>query len=170
MIQSRETIHFKLGECSLGWILVAATGIGVRAIALGDCPDELQKEFQTQFSNATLVKDDDLKHYVAQVVGLVESPSTQVTLPLDVRGTAFQMKVWKALQQTQPGQTLTYSELAQRIGSPDGARAVASACAQNNIALAIPCHRVVRADKSASGYRWGLDRKQTLLAREAKLN
>ncbi|MCL4109054.1 UNVERIFIED_CONTAM: hypothetical protein GTU68_032177 [Idotea baltica] len=164
-----ETIQFALGECSLGSILVAATSVGICTISLGNSAEELLQEFQDQFCNAILVgADGDFEQYVATVVGFVESPAKSLSLPLDIRGTAFQVEVWKALQETQPGETLTYSELAERIGNPQATRAVASACGKNNLALAIPCHRVVRADSTPSGYRWGIDRKRALLNRETE--
>ena len=156
-----------MGGCTLGSILVGANDIGICAIALGDSSGELLQQFQTQFCKATLLEGGkNLETHVQSVVEFVEAPSTGLALPLDVRGTAFQVTVWEALQETHPGQTVTYSQLARRINKPNGARAVASACAKNRIALAIPCHRVVRTDNSPSGYRWGLQRKQAMLKRE----
>lgn len=161
-------IHFAVGQCSLGAILVAASQRGVCAIALGDDAEALLRELQDRFPRAELIgADAGFEQMVAQVVGLVEMPQRALALPLDVQGTAFQQKVWQALRQIPPGSTISYSELAQRIGSPKAARAVAQACAANPLALAIPCHRVVRNDGSLSGYRWGIERKRALLQREA---
>jgi AraC family transcriptional regulator of adaptative response/methylated-DNA-[protein]-cysteine methyltransferase len=161
-------IRFALGECSLGSILVARSQKGVCAISLGDGPEELIRKFQDKFANAELIgADAEFEVLVAQVVGFVEAPQLGLGLPLDVRGTAFQQRVWQALQEIPFGQTATYSEIARAIGSPKSARAVAGACAANRIAVAIPCHRVVRTDGSLSGYRWGVERKRELLDREA---
>jgi AraC family transcriptional regulator of adaptative response/methylated-DNA-[protein]-cysteine methyltransferase len=160
-------IHFAVGETSLGALLVATSTRGVCAIALGDDPETLVHELQDQFPRATLVgADPEFEETVARVVGLVEAPALGLDLPLDVRGTAFQQRVWQALREVPAGSTITYSGLAQRIGAPDAVRAVASACAANPLAVAIPCHRVIRTDGTMSGYRWGVDRKRKLLARE----
>lgn len=165
---TRVRIRFAVGECSLGSILVAATERGVCAVSLGDAPEALVRELEQRFPRAELVgADKAFEKVVAQVVALVERPRSRHQLPLDIQGTAFQQRVWSALTQIPAGTTLTYSELAERIGSPRAVRAVASACAANPLALAIPCHRVVRLDGSASGYRWGVERKQKLLEREA---
>jgi AraC family transcriptional regulator of adaptative response/methylated-DNA-[protein]-cysteine methyltransferase len=165
------TIRFALGECSLGAILVAATDKGVCAITLGDDPQELVRAFQDDFPNAQLVGGDkDFERIVAAVVGFVEGAPSEFKLPLDVRGTAFQQRVWQALRDIPAGKTASYSEIAARIGAPASVRAVAGACAANKIAIAIPCHRVVRTDGSLSGYRWGVERKRALLQREAKVN
>jgi len=162
-------IRFAIGECSLGSILVAATDKGVCAIALGNDPAALLKELQDRFPKAQLIgADRDFEELVAKVVGFVEAPATGLDLPLDVRGTAFQQRVWQALRQIPAGTTLSYGELAKRIGQPDAVRAVAGACAANAIAVAIPCHRVVRNDGGISGYRWGVERKRALLQREAR--
>lgn len=163
-----ETIRFAVGECSLGCILVAATDRGVCSISLGDDPDELLGAFQDEFRNAELVGGDrDFERLVARVVGFVEAPATGLDLPLDIRGTAFQQRVWDALRRIPPGKTATYAEIADAIGSPKSVRAVAGACAANRLAVAIPCHRVIRSDGGLSGYRWGIDRKRALLEREA---
>ena len=162
-------IHFAVAQSSLGAVLVAASPMGVCAIALGDDADALTRELQDHFPRAELVGGDtDFERLVAQVVGLVEMPSQSHTLPLDIRGTAFQQRVWQALRDIPPGQTVSYTELAERIGSPASVRAVARACAANALAVAVPCHRVVRLDGSLSGYRWGVARKQALLTREAR--
>ncbi len=161
-------IRFAVGECSLGSILVAASARGVCAILLGDDPDVLARELQDQFSAATLVGGDtEFEAMVARVVGMIEAPRVGVDLPLDVRGTAFQQRVWRALRKIPAGTTASYAEIAKTIGSPSSVRAVAQACGANTLAVAIPCHRVVRSDGALSGYRWGVERKKTLLAREA---
>jgi AraC family transcriptional regulator, regulatory protein of adaptative response / methylated-DNA-[protein]-cysteine methyltransferase len=161
-------IRFAVGECSLGSILVAMSERGVCAILLGDDPDALARTLQDRFPRATLVGGDtDFERLVARVVGFVEAPGLGLDLPLDVRGTAFQQRVWQALRSIPVGATASYSEIARRIGAPRSARAVAQACAANPIAVAIPCHRVVRYDGAVSGYRWGVERKRALLQREA---
>jgi AraC family transcriptional regulator of adaptative response/methylated-DNA-[protein]-cysteine methyltransferase len=161
-------IRFAVGECSLGSILVAATARGVCSILLGDDPDALARDLQDRFPKARLVGGDrGFERLVARVVGFVEAPGVGLDLPLDVRGTAFQQRVWKALRQVPAGSTTTYTKLAVRIGAPRAVRAVAQACASNPIAVAIPCHRVVRSDGALSGYRWGVQRKRVLLDREA---
>ncbi len=162
-------IRFAVGECSLGSILVARSELGVCAILLGDDPDALARELQDRFPQARLIGGDaEFERLVAQVVGFVEAPGLGLDLPLDVRGTAFQRRVWQALQEIPPGATMSYSEIAGRIGSPKAVRAVAQACAANGLAVAIPCHRVVRIDGGLSGYRWGVERKRALLEREAR--
>jgi AraC family transcriptional regulator of adaptative response/methylated-DNA-[protein]-cysteine methyltransferase len=162
-------IRFAIGECSLGSILVAQSERGVCAILLGDDPDVLARDLQDRFPNATLVGGDrSYEQRVAQVVGFVEAPALGLDLPLDVRGTAFQQRVWRALRDIPAGSTASYSEIARRIGSPQAVRAVAGACAANMLAVAIPCHRVVRNDGELSGYRWGVPRKRALLEREAR--
>jgi AraC family transcriptional regulator of adaptative response/methylated-DNA-[protein]-cysteine methyltransferase len=161
-------IRFAVGECSLGSILVAQSRKGVCAILLGDDPDTLLRDLQDRFPRATLVGGDAaFEHTVATVVGFVEQPGTGLALPLDVRGTAFQQRVWEALRRIPAGATASYRDIAAAIGEPVSARAVARACGANALAVAIPCHRVVRADGAISGYRWGVDRKRQLLAREA---
>jgi AraC family transcriptional regulator, regulatory protein of adaptative response / methylated-DNA-[protein]-cysteine methyltransferase len=163
-----STLHFAVGQCSLGAILVARSERGVCAIALGDDPEALVRDLQDRFPRAQLVGGEaDFEQWMAQVVGFVEAPALGLDLPLDVRGTAFQQRVWRALREVPPGQTVTYSDIAARIGAPRAVRAVAGACAANALAVAIPCHRVVRRDGSLSGYRWGVERKRALLAKEA---
>ncbi|VUD46067.1 Bifunctional transcriptional activator/DNA repair enzyme Ada [Thalassocella blandensis] len=160
-------VQFAVGRCSLGAILVARTQRGICAILLGDDADILVRDLQDQFPKAEIIGgDDEFESLVAIVVGFIESPKTGLHLPLDVRGTAFQERVWRALQKIPPGKTISYAELAKRIGSPKAVRAVAQACAKNRIAVAIPCHRVVRLNGDVSGYRWGIDRKRELLYRE----
>jgi len=163
-----QVIRFAVGRCTLGEILVAASVQGVCAILMGDDAQALVQDLQQRFRHATLVgADADFEQWVAQVVGLVESPRLGLDLPLDIRGTAFQQRVWRALQAIPAGQTASYSEIAERIGAPQAVRAVAGACAANALAVAIPCHRVVRQDGSLSGYRWGIERKRALLERES---
>jgi len=136
---------------------------------LGDDPDLLVRDLQDQFPKAEIIGcDGDFEQLVAEVVGFVEAPAMGLNLPLDVQGTAFQERVWRALREIPPGSTVGYAEIAERIGSPKAVRAVAQACAKNHIAVAIPCHRVVRRDGDISGYRWGVDRKRELLRREAE--
>jgi AraC family transcriptional regulator of adaptative response/methylated-DNA-[protein]-cysteine methyltransferase len=160
-------IRFAVGQCSLGAILVARSKKGICAISLGDDPEALVRELQDRFPQASLVGGDAaFEETVARVVGLVESPACALDLPLDVRGTAFQQRVWQALRKLPAGATISYADLATRLGVPGGARAVARACAANPLAVAIPCHRVVRTDGSAAGYRWGIARKEQLLRRE----
>ncbi|GAB1408668.1 hypothetical protein MASR1M8_25870 [Thermomonas brevis] len=162
-------IAFALGQCSLGAILVARSTRGVCAISLGDDPDTLLRELQDRFPRAELVGGDAaFEALVARVVGFVEAPAVGLDLPLDVRGTAFQQRVWDALRRIPPGQTASYTDIAKQIGAPSAVRAVARACATNTLALAIPCHRVVRSDGALSGYRWGVARKRELLARESR--
>ncbi|WP_375408389.1 bifunctional DNA-binding transcriptional regulator/O6-methylguanine-DNA methyltransferase Ada [uncultured Methylobacterium sp.] len=161
-------IRFAVGACSLGAILVAATETGICAILLGDDPDALLRDLQDRFPKAEIVGGDpDFEALVAQVVGLVEAPARPVALPLDIGGTAFQQRVWEALRRIPPGTTATYAQIAGAIGQPGAVRAVGLACGANALAVAIPCHRVVRSDGSLSGYRWGIARKRDLLDREA---
>jgi len=161
-------IRFALGECSLGSILVAATEKGVCAILLGDEPAALLRDLEDRFPKAELIGGDrDFEQLVAKVVGFVEAPALGLDLPLDVRGTAFQQRVWETLRAIPAGATASYTEIAKRIGRPKAVRAVAQACAANAIAVAIPCHRVVRNDGALAGYRWGIARKRALLARES---
>jgi AraC family transcriptional regulator, regulatory protein of adaptative response / methylated-DNA-[protein]-cysteine methyltransferase len=161
------TIRFAVGECSLGSVLVAASEKGICAIFLGDDPDVLARDLQDRFPKAQVVGGEGtFDRWVAEAVGLVENPALGLELPLDIRGTAFQVRVWEALRLIPPGSTASYAEIARRLGRPKAARAVAQACAANPIAVAIPCHRVVRTDESLSGYRWGVERKAELLRRE----
>jgi AraC family transcriptional regulator of adaptative response/methylated-DNA-[protein]-cysteine methyltransferase len=161
-------IRFAIGDCRLGAVLVACSEVGVCAILLGDDAEALLHELQDRFPRATLIGgDEEFDAVIAKVIALVDHPSLPVELPLDVRGTAFQRKVWQALRAIPPGTTRSYSAIAEDLGMPKGARAVASACAANPLAVAIPCHRVVRTDGSLSGYRWGVERKRRLLALEA---
>ncbi|TFZ44737.1 bifunctional DNA-binding transcriptional regulator/O6-methylguanine-DNA methyltransferase Ada [Stenotrophomonas maltophilia] len=162
-------IRFAVGQCSLGAILVAQSQRGICAILLGDDPDRLVRDLQDQFPKAEIIGcDDEFEQLIAQVVGFIEAPSIGLQLPLDVQGTAFQERVWRALREIPPGVTVSYSDIAALIGSPKAVRAVAQACATNHIAVAIPCHRVVRRNGDLAGYRWGVERKRELLRREVK--
>jgi AraC family transcriptional regulator of adaptative response/methylated-DNA-[protein]-cysteine methyltransferase len=164
---TNEDIRFAIGQSSLGAILVASSARGVVSILIGDDPNELARDLQDRFPKARLIGGDPgYEKLVAKVVGLVEAPALGLNLPLDVRGTAFQQRVWRALRQIPFGQTASYADVAVRIGSPKAVRAVAGACAANKIAVAIPCHRVVRRDGSLSGYAWGVERRQHLLEME----
>jgi AraC family transcriptional regulator of adaptative response/methylated-DNA-[protein]-cysteine methyltransferase len=166
---SNAEIRFAIGECSLGSILVGCSQRGVAAILIGDDPQVLLRDLQDRFPRARLIgADADFERLVAQVVGFVEAPGLGLALPLDVRGTVFQQRVWQALREIPSGATASYAEVARRIGAPKSVRAVARACSANALAVAIPCHRVVRADGGLSGYRWGVERKRALLDREAQ--
>jgi len=162
-------IYFALALCSLGDILVAQSEKGICAILLGDDPSKLLQDLQDKFQNAELIgADAQFEQVVSRVVGFIEAPEIGLDLPLDIRGTAFQQRVWQALRDIPVGVTVSYSDIAQRIGSPKAVRAVAGACAVNMLAVAIPCHRVIKNDGALSGYRWGIERKRALLDREAK--
>ncbi|MEO8499888.1 MAG: bifunctional DNA-binding transcriptional regulator/O6-methylguanine-DNA methyltransferase Ada [Vicinamibacteria bacterium] len=164
---SNLVIRFAIGETSLGPVLVAASEKGVCSILFGDDPGALAEDLQTRFPKARLVGGDrSFEKWVAKVVGFVEAPRLGLDLPLDIRGTVFQRRVWKALLEIPIGSTASYAEVAKKVGAPKSARAVAQACASNRLAVAIPCHRVVRNDGDLSGYRWGVERKRTLLSRE----
>lgn len=160
-------IHFAVGESDLGMVAVAASQQGVCAIVLGEDQAQLINELQDYFPKATLVAGDEAcENWLAEVVRFVVTPTIGLDLPLDIQGTAFQQRVWQALCEIPVGETASYTEIAQRIDTPKAVRAVAGACAANKLALAIPCHRVIRQDGSLSGYRWGIERKQALLMRE----
>jgi AraC family transcriptional regulator of adaptative response/methylated-DNA-[protein]-cysteine methyltransferase len=162
----RETLSYAVGKSTLGSVLVASSPKGVAAIFVGDDTPALIEELQASFPGAALrAMDDD--RLIGRVVGLVDDPSDSIDLPLDIRGTPFQQKVWAALRTIPAGVTVTYSDLAIRVGDPKAVRAVASACAANKLAVAIPCHRVVKSDGSISGYRWGMERKRVLIERES---
>ena len=166
---SDTDIFFAIGKASLGSILVAQSNKGVCSILIGEDPEVLIRDLQNRFPKANLIGDEaGYQDLVAKVVGLIEQPGVNLDLPLDIRGTAFQQRVWKALQQIPPGTTATYTEIAKKIGMPKAVRAVAQACGANALAVAIPCHRVIKNDGSLSGYRWGVDRKRALLEREAR--
>lgn len=160
-------IRFAVGECSLGSIVVAQSNRGICAILLGDDPDQLLQDLQRQFANAEFIGGDgDFEQLIAQVVGFIEAPALGLDLPLDIRGTAFQERVWQALRTIPVGSTASYAQIAAQIGAPTAYRAVAQACGANILAVAIPCHRVVRSDGGLSGYRWGVERKRQLLEGE----
>jgi AraC family transcriptional regulator of adaptative response/methylated-DNA-[protein]-cysteine methyltransferase len=166
---ANTAIHFAIGECSLGSILVAKSERGVCAVLIGDDPLQLMRDLQDQFPKANLIGGEGgYEDLVAKVVGLIEKPGVGLDLPLDIRGTAFQQRVWTALQQIPVGSTASYADIAKLIGMPKAVRAVAQACGANSLAVAIPCHRVIRNDGALSGYRWGVKRKQALLDREAQ--
>lgn len=164
---NQPSIRFAIGESSTGLILVAKSDLGVCAILMGNDPDPLVRDLQDRFPRANLIDGDgDFEQLFAKVVAFVEAPAVGLDLALDVRGTAFQQRVWQALREIPVGSTASYSDIANRIGSPKSVRAVAQACGANPLALAIPCHRIVRNDGALSGYRWGVERKRALLARE----
>ncbi|MCW5841559.1 MAG: bifunctional DNA-binding transcriptional regulator/O6-methylguanine-DNA methyltransferase Ada [Caldilinea sp.] len=161
-----ETIRFGAAECYLGWVLVAATDRGLCAIDLGDDPEALEAGLRERFPKAAIRHDPGFSDWTQQVVRFLNAPERGLDLPLDIQGTAFQRRVWTALRAIPAGSTLSYTEVAERIGEPKAVRAVAGACAANKLAVAIPCHRVVRQNGNLSGYRWGIERKRKLLARE----
>lgn len=166
---ANTTIRFAIGESSLGAILVAQSERGVCAIFMGDDPETLAHNLQDRFPRADLVGGDgDFEQLIARVVGFIETPGVGLDLPLDIRGTAFQQRVWQALREIPIGETASYTDIAKRIGHPKAVRAVAQACAANALAVVIPCHRVVRTDGSLSGYRWGVVRKRMLQEKETK--
>lgn len=165
---AQADIWFAVGDCSLGAILVARSERGVCAILLGDDPEPLTRDLHDRFPRARLIGGDAaFEGLVATVVGFVEAPGRGLNLPLDIRGTAFQQRVWQALQRIPVGSTATYADIANRLGLPKSMRAVGQACGANPLAVAIPCHRVVRQDGGLAGYRWGVERKRMLLEREA---
>jgi len=152
----------------LGLLMVAATDRGICSIDFGDTPQSLLERLSLRFPKAEVCQDDPgFADWVSGVVAFIDAPARGLDLPLDVQGTAFQQRVWKALQGIPPGSTTTYAEIAAQIGKPAAARAVARACASNRIAVAVPCHRAVRSDGGLGGYRWGSERKRRLLEREA---
>lgn len=159
-------IRFEVATCSLGSVLVAVSALGICAILLGDDPVALIGDLRDRFPGALIAAGVESESIMAEVVGLIEFPATEVNLPLDLQGTPFQRRVWDALRAIPPGATRTYTELASAIGQPGSVRAVASACGANPLAVAVPCHRVVRSDGSLAGYRWGVERKAALLQRE----
>lgn len=167
---AEERIHFGIGKCSLGWVLAASSEIGVCAIFLHDRPNQLVAELQGNFPRARLVDHgEDHLSPLTEVTRFLELPTGRLDLPLDLRGTAFQLRVWQTLREIPAGSTASYTDVAKRIDSPRAIRAVAAACAANTIAVAIPCHRVVGRDGRLSGYRWGVDRKRFLLESEASV-
>ena len=165
-----QEIRFAIPECSLGPVLIAASEKGVCAILFGDDPDELRRDLQDMFPRARLIGGDkSFEELTAKVIAFVEAPGQGLDLPLDIRGTAFQHRVWDALRRIPPGSTASYAEIAEKVGAPKAVRAVARACATNRIAVAMPCHRVVRSDGALSGYRGGVERKRALLDKESKV-
>ena len=166
-----QTIRYAVTPCHLGWMLVAATNIGICLIEFADTAEELSGRVDFRFPAAEIRADDEgFQAMVKQVLTFIEAPQAGLNLPLDIQGTAFQTRVWKALQAISAGETRTYTQIATSIGQPTAARAVAGACAANKLAVAIPCHRVIRGNGDLSGYRWGLDRKERLLRRESESN
>lgn len=162
-------IHYSIGQCSLGAVLAARSKHGLCALLIGDHPEQLVLDLQNQFPEANLLSEaGGQEDFLAKVIALLENPGTDLDLPLDLRGTAFQRKVWNALRRIPAGSTATYTEIAESIGHPGAFRAVAQACAANTLAVAIPCHRVIRNNGELSGYRWGVERKRTLLQKEAR--
>jgi AraC family transcriptional regulator of adaptative response/methylated-DNA-[protein]-cysteine methyltransferase len=160
-----STVEYSVSDCSLGSVLVASSAKGVCAVLLGPSPAVLKQDLQQRFPDADLV-ETAVTAVHKKVVAFVDAPRGSFDVPLDARGTDFQRKVWRALREIPAGATASYLDIANRIGSPKSVRAVAAACAANPIAIAIPCHRVVRSDGGLSGYRWGIERKRALLARE----
>ena len=164
-----RNIRYIIGQSSLGPVLVAGSDGGVCAILLGDDSETLTGELHDRFPTARLSHGSELMGLLSKVVGFIEAPETSLDLPLDVGGTPFQRRVWQALRGIPCGTTASYRDIAARIGSPSSVRAVAQACAANSLAVAIPCHRVLRSDGDLSGYRWGVERKRALLQREARV-
>jgi AraC family transcriptional regulator, regulatory protein of adaptative response / methylated-DNA-[protein]-cysteine methyltransferase len=166
-VGANREIHFAISDCTLGSVLVASSERGVCAIFMGDDPGALVRDLRNHFAGEQPVGGDAaFEALVASVVRFVDMPAMGLDVPLDLRGSAFQQRVWRALRDIPVGSTATYNDIAKRIGSATSARAVAQACAANPIAVAIPCHRVVRSDGGLSGYRWGVARKRALLERE----
>lgn len=160
-------IRYAVEPCSLGWLIVAATRRGLCAIAFGDAPQTLADDLRDRFPQAQFEPaDDEFRRWIARVLAYIEQPRGVLDLPLDIQGTVFQHRVWQALRAIPAGETASYGEIAERLGQPNACRAVAHACASNSVAVAIPCHRAVRADGTLSGYRWGITRKAELLRRE----
>jgi AraC family transcriptional regulator of adaptative response/methylated-DNA-[protein]-cysteine methyltransferase len=166
-LNGSKNIFFTIGYSSLGSTLVAQSERGVCSILIGEDPARLVQDLRNEFPKANLVDEQGHEELVARVAGFIDKPGAGLDLPLDVRGTAFQQLVWDAVQRIPPGSTATYTDIARQIGMPGAVRAVAQACGANALAVAIPCHRVIRNDGSLSGYRWGVERKRALLAREA---
>ncbi|MBA3581981.1 MAG: methylated-DNA--[protein]-cysteine S-methyltransferase [Gammaproteobacteria bacterium] len=163
----KEIIHFSVGKSALGLILVAQSNQGICAIALGDNAESLIDALQTRFSKLDIIADDNkLKNVISHIANWIDKPVADLEFALDLRGTPFQQQVWRALRNIPLGKTATYTDIANQINMPKAARAVALACAANPVALAIPCHRVVRQDGNLSGYRWGIERKKALLKKE----
>jgi len=165
------TITYGLAQCFLGWVIVAATDRGICAIEFGDDPDALPDQVQSRFPKAQLKEADrGFKTLINEVVEFIESPGGDFKIPLDIQGSAFQQQVWNVLRRVKPGETLSYTEVAEKIGNPNAVRAVASACASNKLAVVIPCHRIISKAGKLSGYRWGTKRKKMLLDLEKDSN
>jgi AraC family transcriptional regulator of adaptative response/methylated-DNA-[protein]-cysteine methyltransferase len=167
LIRAAATIGFAIAPCSLGFVIIAVSEQLIRSIMVGDDPEMLVSDLQNQYPNDAIEVADKDKGLVAQVVDLIDRPEQATELPLDIRGTEFQMRVWDALRSVPPGATVSYASLAAQIGAPNAAQAVAQACAANPLAVAIPCHRAVQTNGEVAGYRWGVERKLALLKREA---
>lgn len=167
LIRAAATIGFAVAPCSLGFVIIAVSEQLIRSIMVGDDPEMLVSDLQNQFPNDAIEVADKNEGLVAEVVDLIDRPEQAAELPLDIRGTEFQMRVWDALQNVPAGTTVSYASLAEQIGAPNEVRAVAQACAANPLAVAIPCHRAVQANGEMAGYRWGVERKRALLEREA---
>ncbi len=166
--QRREQMQVTIGETSLGSVLVAQSANGLIAVLLGDDRDVLRRDLESRFPDAVLTESDAaFDERTAEVIRFVDSPAHVLNAPLDMHGSEFQRKVWKALREIPAGKTASYADVANSIGRPTSARAVATACAANHLAVVVPCHRVVRSDGQLSGYRWGIERKRALLRREA---
>lgn len=163
-------IDFTIRHSSLGHVLVATTDKGVCCVMLDDNPEALKRELRRRFPKDELIEKAKGGKTFSSVTDFVEKPRMNLDVPLDVRGTPFQKKVWDALRDVPLGQTATYADIAKKIGMPKAVRAVAQACGANHVALAIPCHRIIRSDGALSGYRWGINRKATLLEREKEGN
>jgi len=164
-----EEIKFATGKSELGTILVARSAAGVCAILIGDGAEVLKRDLAEEFTDAKLVRDDGaLRTDLEKILTFIKTPAKGLNLSLDIRGTPFQRRVWSALLGVRVGYKITYAALASHIGEPRAIRAVASACAANAIALAIPCHRVVRSDGALAGYRWGMERKRSMVEKEAE--
>jgi AraC family transcriptional regulator, regulatory protein of adaptative response / methylated-DNA-[protein]-cysteine methyltransferase len=169
MIRAAATIGFAIAPCSLGFVIIAVSEQLIRSIMVGDDPETLVGDLQRQFPDEALAVDEHCDHaLLSKVLGMIEDPAQAADLPLDIRGSAFQLRVWEALRKVPAGTTVSYTFLAEQIGAPKAVRAVAQACAANPIAIAVPCHRVVRSDGDLAGYRWGIERKRALLNREAR--
>jgi AraC family transcriptional regulator of adaptative response/methylated-DNA-[protein]-cysteine methyltransferase len=162
-------IRFAIAQCYLGWVLVAATDRGICAIDLGNTSEFLVDRLRARFPKGEFVEGDpEFAQWTARILAFLDAPHGSLDIPLDIMGTAFQRRVWMALREVAPGSTVSYGEIAARIGNPKAARAVAQACASNQLAVAVPCHRIVRSDGQIGGYRWGRERKRRLLEREAE--
>lgn len=161
------TIKYEVGQSFLGLILVAKSEKGICALFFGDDEMDLVQELQHQFPHTEIIIDTSISTDIKKIISFTDNPTQEISLPLDINGTEFQHKVWKALQDIPYGKKVSYTDIATKIGAPQSFRAVANACGENKISILIPCHRVVRSDGSISGYRWGVERKIELLKRES---